>query len=89
MASITKLTRKIETFLWTKEFQKAWELITQKYIEASILISPNWQVEFHVHTNASLLTMGAMLSQNVTWKSDQPIVYASRLMNKTKKIIAQ
>jgi hypothetical protein len=23
-------------------------------IEAPILISPNWKVEFHVHTNASL-----------------------------------
>jgi hypothetical protein len=43
------------------------------------LISPNWKVEFHVHT--SLLAMGAMLSQNVTKKSDQKVVYASRLPN--------
>jgi hypothetical protein len=82
MAPIIKLTRKIETFLWTKECQKAWELIKQKYIEAPILISPNWQVEFHVHTYASLLTMGAMLSHNVTRKNDQPIVYVSKLLNK-------
>jgi hypothetical protein len=41
MALITKLTRKTWTFLWTKECQKAWELIKQKYIETSILISPN------------------------------------------------
>jgi hypothetical protein len=57
-------------------------LIKQKYIEASILISPNWQVKFHVHANASLLAIRAMLSQNVTGKSDQPIVYASRFLNK-------
>jgi primosomal protein N' len=42
MAPITKLTRKIETFLWTNECQKAWELIKQKYIEAPISISPTW-----------------------------------------------
>jgi len=42
MAPITKLTRKTETFLWIKECQKAWELIKQKYIETTILISPNW-----------------------------------------------
>ncbi len=42
-------------------------------------------MEFHVHTYASLLAMGPMLSQNVTRKSDQPIVYASRLLNKTKQ----
>ncbi len=28
---------------------------------------------------------GAMLSQNITWKSDQPIVYASRLLNKVEQ----
>jgi hypothetical protein len=36
-------------------------------------------VEFHVHT--SLLAMGAMLFQNGTKKSDQQVVYASRLLN--------
>ncbi len=63
---------------------KPWELIKQKYIEASILISPNWQVEFHVHTNASLLVMGAMLFYNLTRINDQLVMYASRLLNKTK-----
>jgi len=42
-------------------------------------------VEFHVHIDASLLIVGAMLSQNVIGKSDQPIVYASRLLNKGKQ----
>jgi hypothetical protein len=42
-------------------------------------------VEFHVHTNASLLVMGAMLSYNVTRKNDQPTMYASRLLNITKQ----
>jgi hypothetical protein len=41
MALITKLTKKTKTFLWTKECQKVWELIKQKYIERPILISPN------------------------------------------------
>jgi hypothetical protein len=65
MAPFTKLTKNTKTFIWTKECQKAWELIKHKYIETSILISPNWQMEFHVHTYASLLVVravGAMLS---------------------------
>jgi hypothetical protein len=57
----------------------------QKYIEALILISPNWQVEFHVHTHASMLATRVTLSQNVTRKIDQLIVYASRLLNKIKQ----
>ncbi len=60
------------------------KLIKQKTIETPILISPNWQVEFHVHINVSLLVVGVMLSKNVTRKSDQPIVYTSRLLNKAK-----
>jgi hypothetical protein len=42
MAPITKLTKKIEVFLWIKDYYKVWELIKHKYIEALILISPNW-----------------------------------------------
>jgi hypothetical protein len=42
-------------------------------------------VEFHVHKNASLLAMGAMMFQNLTGKSDQPMVYVSKLLNKTKQ----
>jgi hypothetical protein len=83
MAPITKMTKKTQTFIWTEECQKGWELIKQKYIEALILISPNWQVEIYVHTDVSLSPIGAMLFQNVTRKSDQLIVYASRFLNKT------
>jgi hypothetical protein len=56
-------------------------------MEALILIPPNWQMEFHVHTNASLLVVDVMLAQNPTRKYDQLIVYASRLLKKQSKII--
>ncbi len=42
-------------------------------------------MEFHVHTYASLLVIGVMLFQNLLGKSDHPIMYASRLINKTKQ----
>jgi hypothetical protein len=41
-------------------------------------------VEFHVHTHASLLVVGAMLSQNLIGKNDQPMVYVFRLLNKAE-----
>ncbi len=37
-----------------------------------------------MHTNASLLAIGAMLAQNPTDKYDQPIIYAFRLLNKVE-----
>jgi len=42
-------------------------------------------VEFHVHTNVSLLAMGAMLFQNIIGKCDKLIVYVFRLHNKAKQ----
>ncbi len=38
-------------------------------------------MEFHVHTDAFLLAMYAMLFQNVTRKSGKPIMYVVKLLN--------
>ncbi len=50
-------------------------------MEAPILISPNWEKEFHVHTNASNMAIGAMLAQNLNSKCNQPTTYASSLLS--------
>jgi hypothetical protein len=41
-------------------------------------------VEFHVHTDASLLSVGAMLFQNLIGNNDQLLVYAFKLLNKVE-----
>ncbi len=70
MALIIKLTRKTKSFLWIV-CQKAWELIKKIYIETLILIPPKWDMEFHVHTNASLLVVRALLAHNITRENVQ------------------
>jgi len=85
MEPITKLLRKSEEFVWTERCESAWQQIKQQYTMAPILIPPRWDLEFHVHSDASNLAVGAMLAQNPTGKSDQPIVYASRLLNSAEK----
>jgi hypothetical protein len=62
MAPITKLMRKMKPFIWITKCQEAWDQIKKKYMETPILILPNWQMEFHAHTDASLLAIGAMLA---------------------------
>ncbi len=42
-------------------------------------------MEFHVHTDASLLAIETMFFQNLIRKSDQPMVYAYKLLNRTKQ----
>ena len=50
-----------------------------------IFIIPHWDLEFHIYTNASNITIGAMLVQNPTIKCDQPISYASRLLSSVEQ----
>jgi hypothetical protein len=53
MAPITKLLKKNEVFEWTIECQTISEDIKNQYIQVHMFISPNWELEFHVHINAS------------------------------------
>jgi hypothetical protein len=54
-------------------------------MEIIMLIPPNWQLKSHVHTDAYLLAISAMLTQNPIGKYDQPIVYAFKLLNKVEQ----
>jgi hypothetical protein len=85
MGPITKLVKKAKMFKWTAKCQIVWEDIKNRYIQATILISLNWKLEFHVHTDASQLVVGAILAQNPTSKIDQHVMYSSRLFNFVEK----
>ena len=85
MEPITRLTRKGEVFDWTIECENAYQYIKTRYQNAPILIGVDWKLEFHVHTNASDIMVGAMLAQNPTGKIYQPIAYASQLLSKAEK----
>jgi hypothetical protein len=50
-------------------------------MDAPILISPHWDLKFHVHTNASSLVIGVMVVQNLTKICDQLIAYTLQLFN--------
>jgi hypothetical protein len=74
-----------QAFKWTTQCQKASKKIKQCYMYASILISPHWDIECHVHTNAFNLAIKVMLSQNLTKKYGQLIAYALRLLNNVEQ----
>jgi hypothetical protein len=62
MSLITKFLKKFEIFEWITKCQNPWEDIKSQYVQAPILISPNWELEFYVHTYASQLAIGAILT---------------------------
>jgi len=81
MSPITKFLKKFEIFEWITKCQNVWEDIKNQYVQAPILISPNWELEFYVHSYASHLTIGVIHAQNPIGKFDQLVMYASRLLN--------
>jgi hypothetical protein len=45
------------------------------YLDAPILVAPKWDMEFHIHRNASNLAIGALkiLSENVISQLHMPL----------------
>jgi hypothetical protein len=59
---ITRLMRKTQEFDWTNTCEATWTEIKLRYQNAPILIVPRWELEFHVHIDASNVAVGAMLA---------------------------
>jgi hypothetical protein len=59
----------------------------QRYIKSTYFNTPNMQIKFHFHTYVSLLIIGVIKAQDVTRKHGQPIVYASKLLNRVERKI--
>lgn len=58
------------------------DILKEKMVIAPILVFSNWKKEFHVHVNASCITLGVVLTQDVGEGLDHPIVFASRRLSK-------
>jgi hypothetical protein len=68
-------------FQWNPECDKAFDTLKEKLITTPILIFPNWENEFHVHVDASRISLGAILTQLVDGAMDDPIYFASRKLS--------
>ena len=68
-------------FKWTDECQESYERLKQALASAPILKSPNWEIIFHVHIDASNFAIGCVLAQPGEHKLDYPISFASRQLN--------
>lgn len=79
-ASMERLLRKTEEFIWTMDCQTALDKLKEKLVSAPILVYPNWNKMFHVHIDASGIALGVVLVQPGE-KMDHPVYYASRKLS--------
>jgi hypothetical protein len=80
-----KLLNKEGKFQWNEDCEKGLDTFKQRLVTVPILIFPDWNKEFHVHVDASSITLGAILSQPREGDIDHPIEFASRKMSISKK----
>jgi hypothetical protein len=71
---LENLLKKDETFWWTLKCDKAFETVKEKLITAPILIFPDWEKEFHVHVDASGISLGAIVTQPERWSYGSPYI---------------
>ncbi|GJY29394.1 reverse transcriptase domain-containing protein [Tanacetum coccineum] len=76
---MTHLLEKDTPFIFSKECIEAFNKLKKKLTEASILVTPDWDLPFEIMCDASDIAVGAVLGQRKT-RHFQPIHYASKTM---------
>ena len=72
-------------FIWTEECERSFQKLKECLTSAPILKSPDWNVIFHAHIDASNFAIGAILAQPGEKNMDFPISYASRQLNSAEQ----
>ena len=80
LAPLTALTSVKSKWKWTEVEQKAFEEIKKVIAKETLLIYPNFNKRFDVHTDASDKQLGAVISQK-----GLPIAFYSRKLNPAQK----
>jgi hypothetical protein len=80
-----KLLRKDTKFQWNEDCQHGLDTLKEKMVTTPILVFPDWEKTFHVHVDASTITLGAILVQPGAGDLDHPIAFASRKLSKSEQ----
>ena len=62
-ATMEKLLKKDDVFVWSPECQGSFDKLKAKMDLAPILVFLYWNKEFHVHVDASSIALGVVLAQ--------------------------
>ena len=79
------LTRKEVPFIWTSACENAFHALKESLTKAPVLAYPEFSRDFILETDASILGLGAVLSQQQEDGDTHPVAYASRSLAPAEK----
>lgn len=77
-----QLLKKDATYCWNEDYKKSLDILKEKMASTSILVFPKWDMEFHVHVDASCITLGVVLMQEGAEGIDHLITFMSQRISK-------
>ena len=80
-----KLLRKYNKFQWNEDCPQGLDTLKEKMVTTPILVFLDWENTFHVHVDASTITLGAILAQPRAGELDHPITFASRKLSESEQ----
>jgi hypothetical protein len=80
-----KLLRKDSKFQWNEDCHRGLDTLKEKMVTISMLVFPDWEKTFHVHVDALVIALRAIMTQPGTGELDHPIAFASRKLSKSEQ----
>jgi hypothetical protein len=68
--------KKDTRFQWNEGFQQGLDTIKENMVTLPILVFLDWEKTFHVHIDASTITLGEIIVQQGEGDLDHPISFA-------------
>ena len=81
---MTELLKKDTPYSWSEQCEQAFQSLKNRLITAPILVAPDPDKSFRIHSDASQHTIGAVLSQEKEGKW-HPVAYLSRQMKPAER----
>jgi hypothetical protein len=79
-----KLLKKYYQFQWTEECQQSFDTLKRKMVTAPILVFPDWSKEFHVHVDASSISLEVVIAQPGEGDINHPLSFDSKKLSTTE-----
>ena len=80
-----KFLKKDTKFQWNESCQEGLDTLTENMVTTPILVFPYWEKTFHVHVDASTISLGATPVQPRATDLDRPIAFASRKLSDSEQ----